>query len=43
MGAPRLEGVSDYQPFYGALPWDNSSDPYKTARTLAFVTSFPEE
>lgn len=32
-----------YLPDYGNLPWDNSSDPYKTARTLAFVTSFPDE
>jgi hypothetical protein len=35
------------QPYYlpprGALPWDNSSDPYTTARTLAFVTSFPDD
>ena len=35
------------QPYYlpprGALPWDNASDPYTTARTLAFVTSFPDD
>jgi serine/threonine protein kinase len=32
-----------YLPSYGALPWNTSSDPYQTARTLAFVTSFPDD